>query len=109
VEASIASDDGVVEHVTDVVPWLQDATLVELRSLAREGWTGEQALEVARALAEADPEIGEVVRHARRSESELMVEIDPEAASAWLRVHRPDVARRLDDVLEDDEDEGEDD
>jgi hypothetical protein len=105
VSASVASDDGVVEHVTDVVRWLTDATLVEVRALARDGWSGEEAIEVARALAEDDPEIHEVVRHVRRTEGELLVEIDGAAASAWLRAHRPDLAHRLDDVLEDDEEE----
>jgi hypothetical protein len=105
VSASVASDDGVVEHVTDVVRWLTDATLVEVRALARDGWSGEEAIEVARALAEDDPEIQEVVRHVRRTDGELLVEIDGAAASAWLRAHRPDLARRLDDVLEDDEEE----
>ncbi|MGZ8377413.1 MAG: hypothetical protein ACXW0Z_09235 [Gemmatirosa sp.] len=105
VEASIASDDGVVEHVADVVPWLAEASTVEIRALARDGWAGEEAIEVARAMADDDPEIAEVVRHARRTEGELVVEIDGRAASAWLRANRPDLARKLDDVLEDEPDD----
>ena len=101
VTASVATDDGVVEHVTDIVPWLTDATTVEVRALARDGWSGEEAIEVARALAEDDPEIAQVVRHARRNEAELVVEIDGRAASAWLRAHRPELADRLDELLDD--------
>jgi hypothetical protein len=101
VEASIASDDGVVEHVADVVPWLAEASTVEVRALARDGWAGDEAIEVARALAADDPEIAEVVRHVRRTEGELVVEIDGRAASAWLRANRPELAERLDDLLDD--------
>jgi hypothetical protein len=46
-------------------------------------------------LAEDDPEVAEVVRQARRTESELVVEIDGAAAAAWLAAHRPAVADRL--------------
>jgi hypothetical protein len=101
VEATISSDDGVVEHVADVVPWLADASTVELRALARDGWTGDEAIEMARAMADDDPEIAEVVRHVRRTEGELIVEIDGRAASAWLRANRPELAERLDDLLDD--------
>jgi hypothetical protein len=101
VEASIASDDGVVEHVADVIPWLAEASTVEVRALARDGWAGEEAIEVARAMADDDPEIAEVVRHVRRTEGELVVEIDGRAASQWLRANRPDLAERLDDLLDD--------
>jgi hypothetical protein len=100
VAATVASDDGVVEHVTDVTPWLAEASAAEVRALAGDGWTGEEATEVARALAGDDPEVAEVVRHARRSESELLVEIDGRAASAWLRANRPDLADTLDDLLD---------
>ncbi|GLC23615.1 hypothetical protein [Roseisolibacter agri] len=105
VDASVASDDGVVEHIADVVPWLSEATVAEVRALARDGWAGEEAIEVARVLSADDPEINEVVRHARRTESELVVEIDGRAASAWLRANRPDIADRLDELLEDDEED----
>lgn len=100
VEASIASDDGVVEHVADIIPWLAEASVVEVRALARDGWAGDEAIEVARALAAEDPEVAEVVRHARRTEGELVVEIDGRAASLWLRANRPELAERLDDLLE---------
>ncbi|MDF1504125.1 hypothetical protein PYV61_14290, partial [Roseisolibacter sp. H3M3-2] len=100
VEATVASDDGVVEHVADVASWLADATVREIRALAAEGWAGEEAIEVARTLAGDDPEIAEVVRHARRTEGELIVEIDARAAGAWLRANRPDVAEELEELLD---------
>ncbi len=100
VDATVASDDGVVEHVADVTEWLASASAAELRALAAEGWAGEEAIEVARALAAEDPEVAEVVRHARRTEGELVVEIDGRAAGAWLRANRPTLADALDDLLD---------
>ncbi len=91
----IASDDGEAEHVTDVAGWLAEASEQELRALARGGWSGDAAVEVAHALAEDDPEARDVVQAARRHEAELVVEIDARAAVAWLTAHRPDAARRL--------------
>ncbi len=91
----IASDDGAAEHVTDVAGWLAEASEQELRALARGGWSGDAAVEVAHAFAEDDPEARDVVQTARRHEAELVVEIDARAAVAWLTAHRPDVARRL--------------
>jgi hypothetical protein len=38
VPATIASDDGVVEHVADVASWLATATERELRMLAADAW-----------------------------------------------------------------------
>ena len=110
VPATVATDDGVVEHVADVASWLATATERELRLLAADAWGGSEGVELARALAGDDPEIAEVVRHARRSDSELVVEVDARAAAAWLRAHRPEVADRLDGLLGEEGDEaGEDD
>jgi hypothetical protein len=95
VSALIATDDGVAEHVADAAAWLADASEQELRALARDGWAGDAALDVAHALAADDPEAMDVVQQARRHEAELVVEIDGRAAAAWLARHRPDVARRL--------------
>jgi hypothetical protein len=100
VPATIASDDGVVEHVADVASWLATATERELRMLAADAWGGTEAVELAEALAADDPEVAEVVRHARRADCELVVEVDARAATAWLHQHRPDVADRLDDLLD---------
>jgi hypothetical protein len=91
----VASDDGVAEHVADAAAWLADASEQELRAVARGGWSGDCALEVALAVAEDDPEALDVVQVARRHEAELVVEIDARAAVAWLARHRPDAARRL--------------
>lgn len=93
----IASDDGVAEHVGDAAAWLAEASEQELRALARGGWTGDTAVELA--LAADDPEVDDVARQARRHESELVVEIDGDAAAAWLRRHRPETAERLEAVL----------
>jgi hypothetical protein len=91
----IATDDGVAEHVIDAAGWLADASEQELRDVARAGWTGDAAVEVALVLAEDDPEARQVVRVARRHETALVVEIDGAAAAEWLVRHRPDAARRL--------------
>ena len=95
VTASVATDDGVLDTVVDIVPWLADASEQELRALVTDRWRGEEAAELARALAEEDPEVEEVVRQARRMEAELVVEIDATAAAAWLAQHRPALAERL--------------
>lgn len=99
VSALIATDDGAAEHVGDAAVWLAEASEQELRALVRGGWSGDSALEVALALADEDPEADEVVQWGRRHESELVVEIDGDAAVAWLRRHRPDTAERLAAVL----------
>jgi hypothetical protein len=95
VSVLIASDDGAAEHVGDAAAWLAEASEQELRALVRGGWSGDAAAEVALALADDDPEALDVVRVARRNEAELVVEIDADAAGAWLAAHRPDVAERL--------------
>ena len=100
VSVLIATDDGVAEHVADAVAWLADASEQELRALARAGWMGDAAADVALTLAEDDPEALDVVQLARRHEAELVVEIDGQAASAWLATHRPDAARRLGTLLQ---------
>jgi hypothetical protein len=91
----LATDDGVAEHVADAAGWLADASEQELRAVARGGWTGDEAVEIALLLAEDDPEALEVVQLARRHETELVVEIDGRAAAAWLTRHRPETAERL--------------
>jgi hypothetical protein len=95
VSTVIATDDGVAEHVADAAPWLAEASEQELRALARAGWAGDAAAEVAVALVDDDPEAFEVVQLARRHEVELVVEIDGRAAAEWLRRHRPETAQRL--------------
>ncbi len=91
----IATDDGVAEHVADAAGWLADASVQELRALARAGWAGDAAVDVALTLAEDDPEALDVVQVARRHEAELVVEIDGRAAAAWLAKHRPEVVGTL--------------
>lgn len=93
----VASDDGEAEHVGDAAAWLAEASEQELRALARGGWSGDTAVELA--LASDDPEIDDVARQARRHDAELVVEIDGDAAAAWLRRHRPETAERLAGVL----------
>lgn len=93
----IATDDGEAEHLGDAATWLAEASEQELRALARGGWTGDTAVELA--LASDDPEIDDVARQARRQDVELVVEIDGDAAAAWLRRHRPETAERLAAVL----------
>lgn len=95
VSATVATDDGVLETVVDIVSWLSEASERELRALIADRWRGEEAAEVARVLAEDDPEVDEVVRQARRTDAELVVEIDGGAAAAWLAHHRPGLAERL--------------
>jgi hypothetical protein len=99
VSVLIASDDGAAEHVGDAAAWLAEASEQELRALVRGGWSGDAAAEVALALADDDPEALDVVRVARRNDAELVVEIDADAAVAWLAAHRPDVAERLEPQL----------
>ena len=48
-------------------------------------------------LAEDDPEVEDVLRHARRADAGVAVEIDRPAAMAWLARHRPEVAAVLED------------
>lgn len=95
VTATVATDDGVLDTVVDVVPWLSNASEGELRTLLADRWQGDAAVDMAHALAEDDPEVDEVVRQARRTETELVVEVDGRAAAAWLVQHRPEVAERL--------------
>ena len=102
VEATVMTDDGVAEHVCDIASWLAGATARELDALARAGWTGDVAAEVAADLVDDDPEVADVLRHARRVESEVIVEIDGAAAMAWLTRHRPSMAGALTDALLDD-------
>ena len=99
VSVLIASEDGAAEHVGDAAAWLAEASEQELRALVRGGWSGDAAAEVALALADDDPEALDVVRVARRNDAELVVEIDADAAVAWLAAHRPDVAERLEPQL----------
>jgi hypothetical protein len=99
VSVLIASDDGAAEHVGDAAAWLAEASEQELRALVRGGWSGDAAAEVALAMADDDPEALDVVRVARRNDAELVVEIDADAAVAWLAAHRPDVAERLEPQL----------
>ncbi len=105
VEASVWSDDGLAEHVCDVSAWLAGATVREITALARAGWTGDEAAELAATLAEDDPEVDDVLRHARRADAELAVEVDGRAAMAWLARHRPAVAAAVTDGASDDADE----
>ena len=107
-EATVMTDDGVAEHVCDVSAWLAGATVREVEALVRSGWSGAPAEEVAATLADDDPEVADVVRHARRAESDLIVEIDGAGALAWLARHRPEIAAALDSSEEAD-DEGADD
>lgn len=95
VPATVASDDGELDHVWNAAVWLAEASLSELRALAGAGWTGDEAAELATTLAEDDPEIAEVVRYARRHDAELIVEIDGRTALGWLARHRPEVAAAL--------------
>lgn len=103
VEATVWTDDGVAEHVCDVSAWLAGATGRELEALASAGWTGDDAAEVAAALAEDDPEIADVLRHARRADAGVVVDIDGRAALAWLARHRPATAAALDEGDADEE------
>ncbi|GJG86459.1 hypothetical protein tb265_16400 [Gemmatimonadetes bacterium T265] len=100
VEATVWSDDGVAEHVCDVTAWLAGATARELAALVRAAWTGDEAEEVAAALSDDDPEVADVLRHARRTDAGVVVEIDGTAAVAWLARHRPAVADALDDAAD---------
>lgn len=101
VDATVWSDDGVAEHVCDVTAWLAGATARELEALVRAGWAGDEAEDVAAALADDDPEVADVLRHARRTDAGVVVEIDGRAAMAWLARHRPVVAGALDEAAED--------
>lgn len=105
VEATITSDDGVADHVCDVTGWLASATVREIETLIHAGWAGDEAAEVAVALADEEPEVGEVLRHARRADTGVVVEIDGAAALAWLARHRPAVAEVLDDSPDEASDE----
>lgn len=102
VEATVSTDDGVAEHVCDVSAWLAGATRREVEALAAAGWSGDEAREVAAALAEDDPEVADVLRHARRTDADVSAEIDGRAALAWLARHRPEVAAALDGDAEED-------
>jgi hypothetical protein len=97
VSVVVTSDDGEAEHLGDAAPWLEAASEQELRALARAGWSGEAAVELA--LAADDPEVEDVARQARRNEAELVVEIDPDEAVTWLRRHRPETADWVEAVL----------
>jgi hypothetical protein len=94
VSVVVAADDGSAEYLGDAAPWLAEAGEQELRALARDGWTGDAAVELA--LAADDPEVIEVAREARRNQAELVVEIDGDEAEAWLRRHRAEVVEALD-------------
>ena len=98
VEATVMSDDGVAEHVCDVTGWLAGATAREIETLVRAGWAGDEAEEVAAALADDDPEVADVLRHARRADAGVVVEIDGRAAMAWLARHRPAIADALEET-----------
>jgi len=106
VEATVWTDDGVAEHVCDVSGWLAGATVREIETLVRAGWAGDAAEEVAAAVADDDPEVADVLRHARRTDASVVVEIDGRAGMAWLARHRPGVADALDDTADDTRDEG---
>ncbi len=100
VEATVMSDDGVAEHICDVTEWLAGATVRELDALARAGWSGDEALDVADTLADDDPEVADVLRHARRTDAGVSVEIDGGAVMEWLARHRPAVAAALADTTD---------
>lgn len=99
VEATVMTDDGVAEHVCDVSAWLAGASVDELVALMRAGWAGAEAEDVAAELAEEDPEVADVLHHARRTDAELLVDIDGAAAMVWLTRHRPRIAARVDEAL----------
>jgi hypothetical protein len=93
VSVVVASDDGEAEYLGDAAPWLEAASEQDLHALARAGWSGEAAVELA--LAAEDPEVEDIARQARRHEVELVVELDADEAMTWLRRHRPETADRL--------------
>jgi hypothetical protein len=99
VPATVTTDDGVLETVADVAPWFAEASEGEVRDLLRERWGGDAAVDLVRTLAPDDPELDEMVRQARRTDAELVVEVDARAAVAWLRHHRPELAERLGTLL----------
>ena len=105
VEATVMTDDGVAEHVCDIASWLAGATLREIEALAGAEWTGDVAADVAADLVDDDPEVADVLRHASRAESAVIVEIDGGAAMAWLTRHRPSIAVAITDAR-DEIDEG---
>lgn len=97
IPAECHSDDWQTTAAFDATRWFVQASPEDIVALARIGWGGDyEADYVAQHLATTEPDVANVLRHARNTtDCGFECHIDEDAALTWLQQRRPEVYRLL--------------
>lgn len=99
IPAEAHTDDHIVKVEFDAAPWFAQASEEAILALSDCDWGGDEAADsVAEWSVRTTPELQRVFDHYNPDEdvSGFECHVDEEAAMAWLRANRPDVAELLD-------------
>lgn len=97
------SDDRLIDATFDAEPWFEQTTDKELVTLAKAGFGQCEEANAAALYAEGqgDRYVQVALGYVRDNEVRgigFQVEIDPVAATAWIREHRPHLLDKLEET-----------